>query len=143
MVTSSLGKREKRARVWTIIFPHRVVGIVLQVHRTGFPITTTRATSHDLVKRVAVGRVEIETQHGQSARVPDAQLPSRDGNDRRSFTPPLRDGGPQARWGSSPSPTDPIGQRGTVILDASTRSLRILARMRACKRSLRRPRSAH
>ena len=67
MVTPSVGKRNKRARVWTISFPHRVVGIALQVHRTGVPIATTLATSHDLVERAAVGRVEIETQHGHPA----------------------------------------------------------------------------
>ena len=55
-----LRKRNKCARVWTISFPHRVVRIALQVHRTGFPIATTLATSHDLVERVAVDRVEIE-----------------------------------------------------------------------------------
>jgi hypothetical protein len=38
-------KRNKRVRVWTISFPHRVVGIALQVHRTGFPIATTLAAS--------------------------------------------------------------------------------------------------
>jgi len=67
MVTPSLGKRNKRARVWTIGFPHRVVRIALQVHRTSFPIATTLAASHDFAERVAVGRVEIETQHGHPA----------------------------------------------------------------------------
>ena len=67
IVTPGLGKRNKRACVWTISFPHRVVGIALQVHRTGFPIGATRAASHDLVERVALGRVEIETQHGHPA----------------------------------------------------------------------------
>ena len=62
-----LRKRNKCARVWTISFPDRVVGIALQVHRTGFPMATTLATSHDTVERVAVGRVEIETQHGHPA----------------------------------------------------------------------------
>jgi hypothetical protein len=67
MVTPSLGKRNKRAGVWTISFPHPVFGIALQIHRTGFPIATTLAASHDFAERVAVGRVEIETQHSHPA----------------------------------------------------------------------------
>ena len=43
-------------------------GRALQVHRTGFPIATTRAASPDLVERVAVATFDrVETQHGHPA----------------------------------------------------------------------------
>jgi hypothetical protein len=67
-----LGERNERIEypcVRTVSFPHQVVGIVLQVLRTGFPQAAIQATPLNFVERFAIAvfdGLEIETQHFHS-----------------------------------------------------------------------------